>query len=75
MLGLLSSRSRPEGHGTHNAPFFSTRGLCPSSRGKIRCFETLSMENCRLLMYICSDARDIPMMHSMCLLKALPCIY
>ena len=36
--------------------FFSTGGLCPSSRGKILCFGTLSMENCRLLMLICSNA-------------------
>ena len=55
--------------------FFFTRGLCPSSQEKILCFKTLSMENCRLLMHICSNARDIPMMHSMCPLKPLPCIY
>ena len=56
-------------------PFFFTGGLCPYSREKILCFKTLSMENCRLLMRICSNARDIPMMHSMRLLKPLPCIY
>ena len=42
------------------------------------CFGTLSMENCRLLMHICSNAFvvcDIPMMQSMRLLKLLPCIY
>ena len=36
------------------------------------------MENCRLLMHICSNAfmaHDIPMMHSMRLLEFLPCIY
>ena len=78
-LGPLSSGSRPKGHGIHNVPFFfSTKGLCPSSRGKILCFRTLSMENCSLLMRICSNvfvACDIPMMHSMHLLKLLSCIY
>ena len=67
-LGLLSNGSRPKGHDTHNALFFSTGGLCPSSRGKILYFKTLSMENCRLLMRICSNAsvaRNIPMLHSM----------
>ena len=42
------------------------------------CFGTLSMENCRLLMRICSNAsvaRDIPMMHSKHSLKILPYIY
>ena len=33
------------------------------------------MENCRLLMRICSNVRDIPMMHSMRLLKQRPYIY
>ena len=33
------------------------------------------MENCRLLMRICSNARDILMMHSMRFLKPLLCIY
>ena len=36
------------------------------------------MKNCRLLMRICSNASvdyDIVMMHSMRLLKLLPCIY
>ena len=59
-------------------PFFSTGGLCPSSQGKILCFKTLSMENFRLLMRICFDAsvaRDVPMMHSMRLLKFHPYIY
>ena len=74
----MSSGSRLKGRGTHNAPIFFIGGLCPSSRGKIPCFETRSKENCRLLMCICSNAsvaRDIPMMHSMRLLKLLPCIY
>ena len=33
------------------------------------------MKDCRLLMHTCSNAHDIPMMHSMRLLKPLPCIY
>ena len=36
------------------------------------------MENCRLLMHICSNAsttRDVLMMHSMRLLRFHPCIY
>ena len=33
------------------------------------------MENCRLLMHICSNAHDIPMMNSTHFLKPLPCIY
>ena len=33
------------------------------------------MKNCRSLMHICSNAHDIPMMHSMRLLKPFPCIY
>ena len=52
--------------------------LCPSSQGKILCFKTLSMENWRLLMCICpnaSMAHDLPMMHSMRLLKFHPYIY
>ena len=46
-LGLLSSGSRPKGHGTHNAPFFSIGISYPSGWGKILCFRTLSMENWR----------------------------
>ena len=56
----------PKGHGTHNAPlFFSNGGLGPSSQGKILCFRTLSMENCRPVMRICPNAFvacDVPMM-------------
>ena len=78
-LGLLSNGSRSKGYSTHNAPlFFSTGGLCPSNRGKILCFKTLSMENWKLLMHICSNAfvaHDVPMMHSMHLLKFHPFIY
>ena len=77
-LGLSSSGPKPKSHNTHIAPLFSTGGLCPSSHGEILCFETLSMENCRLLMRICSNAsmaHDISMMHSIDLLKLLPCIY
>ena len=36
------------------------------------------MENCRLSMHICSNASvacDVPMVHSMCLLKFHPYIY
>ena len=58
--------------------FFSVGGLCLSSRGKLLCFKTLSMENCRLLIRICSNtpmARDVPMVHSMHLLKFHPYIY
>ena len=57
--------------------FFSTGRLCPSSQGKILCFKTLSMENLRLLMLICPNAPmalDVPMMHSMRLLKFHPYI-
>ena len=78
VLGPLSSGFTPKGHSTHNTPFFSIKGLCPSSQGNILCFETLSIENCRLLMRICSNASvacDILMMHSMHLLKFLTCIY
>ena len=72
-LGLLNSGFRPKGHSSHNIPHFSsTRGLCSSSRGKTLCFGTLSMENCRLLMRIFSNASvtcDASMVHSMRLLK------
>ena len=72
-MSLLSSGSRPKGHSTHKyPPFSSTGGLHSSSQGKILCFGTLSMENCRLLMRIYYDAFvtcDVPMVHSMCLLK------
>ena len=82
-LGLSSSGSRLIGHSTHNAPpptpfFFSIGGLWPSSQGKILCFRTLNMENCKLLIRICSNAsvvRDVPRVHSICLLKFLPYIY
>ena len=61
VLGLLISGPRPKGHGTHNAPLFSsTRGSCSSSRGKILCFRTPSMENWRLLMLICSKVPMCP---------------
>ena len=53
-------------------PFSSTGELCSSSRGKILCFRTQSMENCRLLMRICSNASmkcDVPMVHSLRLLR------
>ena len=49
-------------------PFFFIGGLCPSRRGKILCFRSLSMGNCRLLMCICSNvsaAHDVSMVHSM----------
>ena len=52
--------------------FSSTGGLCSSRWGKILCFGTPSMENCRLLMRICSNASvtcDVPMVHSICLLR------
>ena len=69
----------PKGHSTHNAPFFFfTRGLCPSSQGKIMCFRTLSMVNCQLLMNTCSNAfmaRDVLMVNSMRLSKFHPYIY
>ena len=42
------------------------------------CFRTISMENCRLLMHICSNepvAHDVPMVHSMRLLNFPPYIY
>ena len=79
MLGLSSSVPEPKGHGTHNAPiFFLIGGLCPPSRGKILCFRALSMENCKLLMRICSNAstmHDVLMMHSMRFLRFHPYIY
>ena len=60
-LGLLISGPWPKGHGIHNAPLFSsTGGSCSSSRGKILCFRTPSMENWRLLMRICSKGPMCP---------------
>ena len=53
-------------------PFSSTRGLCSANRRKILCFRILSMENCRLLMRICSNESvtcDVPMVHSIHLLR------
>ena len=50
----------------------------PPKSMKILCFRTLSMENNRLLMRICFNAfvaRDVPMVHSMRLLKFHPYIY
>ena len=53
-------------------PFSLAKGLCSSSRGKILCFEAPCMENCRLLMRICSNASmicGVSMVHSKHLLK------
>ena len=70
--GLLSSGSRPKCHDTHNAPIFLRLEdyTLPIGEKKL-CFQTLSMENFRVLMRICSNASvpcGVPMVHSMRLL-------
>ena len=55
-VGLLSSGFGPKGHDTHNAPLFLRLKGYALLVGEKYCVSTLSMENCRLLMRICSNA-------------------
>ena len=70
MLGLLISRFGPKGQGTHNALIFlrlEDHALLVEEK-----YYVSGMENCRLLMRICSNAPmtcDVPMVYLTCLLR------